>query len=134
MSSKQINEYQNINNKIIEELNPYQTVGMLLKNAQDKIQAAINGIKNQDIETRGKNISVAILIIEALQSVLNLKEGGEVAANLFRLYQYMCETLLMANLHSSEQKLLEVYGLIESIKQGWDGISDEAQKQIRSGE
>jgi len=131
MTSKKIDEYKKINIQIAENLDPYKTVSVLLKNAQDKIQIARNALKDNDIATKGKNISVAILTVEALQSVLNLEKGEEVAANLFKLYQYMIETLLMANLHSSDEKLAEVYLLMENVKEGWDGIHEYAEKLMR---
>lgn len=131
MSFKKINAYQKMESEITGSLDPYRTVGVLLKNAQDKIQMARNAIKDNNIEVRGKNISVAILTIEALQSVLNLEQGGEVAMNLFKLYQYMTETLLMANLHSSDEKLAHVYKLLEEIKEGWNGIHEHADRIMR---
>jgi flagellar protein FliS len=131
MTFKKINEYQEINNQIAQSLDPYKTVGVLLKNAQDKIQIARNAIKDNDIALRGKNISVAILIVEALQSVLNLEQGGEIAENLSKLYQYITETLLIANLQSSDEKLEHAYKLLGNIKEGWDGIHNDAEKIMR---
>ena len=131
MASKKISEYQKMSCQVSEELDPYRTVGLLLRNAQDKIQIARNALKDKEVAVRGKNISIVILTVEALQAVLNLEEGGEVAVNLYKLYQYIIETLLMANLHKSDEKLLEVYNLLENIKQGWDGISEQAEKIMR---
>jgi flagellar protein FliS len=47
-----------------------------------------------DLELRGKSMSRSLTIIYALQSSLNFEAGGEIAENLFRLYEYARQQLL----------------------------------------
>ena len=45
--------------------------------------------------------------------------GGELAANLDALYDYMGRMLLQANLHNDEAKLDEVAELLVGLRESW---------------
>ena len=81
-----------------------------------------------EIAFKGENISLAISIIEGLRSNVDHKKGGEIAANLERLYEYMGRQLLAANVENDPQKLKEVRSLLSEIKQGWDAIAPQKDK------
>ena len=58
------------------------------------------------VAERGAAISKAIKIVdEGLKTGLNMEAGGDVAANLSRLYDYIVRTLLTANLKSDAEQL-----------------------------
>jgi flagellar protein FliS len=54
---------------------------------------------------------------------LDTQRGGDIAANLERLYDYMSRTLLKANLENRVDLLKEVSSLLREVKLGWDGIA-----------
>ncbi len=87
-------------------------------------------ITAKDYEGKGKLISKALEIIGGLRSFLDFEQGGELAAHLESLYDYMERTLFEANAKNDIAKLDEVAYLLRQIKDGWDGIRDEVvQKQ-----
>ena len=71
------------------------------------------------IQTQGQ----AIAIVGGLREGLDLEKGGEVAANLDRLYEYMITRLFEANLHNTVAPLDEVAALLRNVKSGWDAIA-----------
>ncbi len=106
----------------VETASPHRLIQMLLDGAMGKIAIARGNLNNGDIAGKGANISWAISIIGGLRTSLDLKGGGEIAENLDRLYDYMNQQLVMANLHNDADKLNEVYELLGELRAGWDGI------------
>ncbi len=111
----------------VEDANPHQLIGMLYQGALDSLQQGIGCIERKDIEGRGKHLGRAITIIGGLQGFLDHEKGGEVSQNLDRLYDYMTMRLFDAGRENSKESVQEVIGLLREIKEGWDGIADQAK-------
>jgi flagellar protein FliS len=80
-------------------------------------------MQHGQVAAKGELISKAIGIIGGLREGLNLQSGGEIAANLDRLYEYMIARLVEANLSNDVALIDEVAGLLRNVKSGWDAIS-----------
>ena len=109
----------------IMDASPHRLVQMLMEGALEKIALAKGSVVNNEIASKGENISKGIAIIGGLKSSLNKDAGGALAENLSNLYDYMANRLVVANLLNDESILDEVASLMVEIKMGWDGIPDE---------
>ena len=124
--NRALNQYKSVGlNSALANATPHQQIAMLLNGALERIVTAKGAINNQDAELKGNCISKAITIIGGLQASLVDIENNEVAQNLDRLYTYMYETLMKANIESSLEKLDEVAKLLIEIKTGWEQIPAE---------
>lgn len=127
--SKGAQQYAKLNKSTaIEEANPHQLIQMLYQGALDNLQQSIGHMARNDYESKGKTIGRAINIIGGLQSFLDHEKGGEIAANLNRIYDYMMVRLYEATRDNDQNMVREVIELLKQIKSGWDGISEEANK------
>ncbi len=99
-------------------------VSLLLDRILEKIAHANGAIERGDVAARGNAISDAIRIVDNLRAGLNKAQGGDVAANLQGLYDYIEKRLVEANAKADLTALTEVASLIAEIKSGWDGISE----------
>ncbi len=108
---------------------PHRLIQMLLEGALEKIAIAKGHMERKEIAQKGKSISWAIDILDGLRMSLDQEAGGELAANLDSLYDYMSVTLLEANKDNSPEKLNEVSVLLGSIKSAWDRIADDPAVQ-----
>jgi len=106
---------------------PHRLIQMLLEGALEKISSAKGFMQRKEIAQKGNYISWAISIIEGLRISLDMDKGGEIAANLNGLYEYMKIRLVEANLHNSEEMLDEVANLLNTIKSGWDAIPEDVK-------
>lgn len=104
---------------------PHRLVQMLMDGVQEKLLAAKGYMAVNNIAKKGEHISWAISIIDSLRACLNREQGGDVAENLGRLYDYMETRLLVANLRNDPAILDEVGLLMAEIKSGWDAIPAE---------
>ncbi len=77
----------------------------------------------QEDYRRIQTINTALLraqaVIAELRANLDQKSGGEVAANLDRLYDYHLRRLQEANLSKDEAPIIEVEGLVRTLREAW---------------
>ena len=98
-------------------------VVMLYDGAIKFMKLAINELQAGDMEAKGRYINKAIDIIEELNAVLNSEAGGEIAANLRKLYLFMINHLTEANTKRDAQMIREVISLMEELNQGWKAVT-----------
>lgn len=123
--SKALKSYQDNNlESSVNEANAHKLVELLLRGAIEKIVIAKQFMEQKNLEHKGINISHAISIIDGLQASINKDKGGEVAENLFNLYEYMTRRLVEANFKNETSILDEVIHLLNTVKSGWDEISN----------
>ncbi len=107
----------------VQGANPHQLVGLLFDALLQSINSARGAMTRGDVAAKGAAISKAVRIIdEGLKAGLNLREGGEIAANLHRLYGYSVTRLTQANLRNDLKALQEVHNLIEPLAKSWQQI------------
>lgn len=70
--------------------------------------------------------SNAFTAIYILQSSLDFTRGGEIAENLYRLYEYCRQQLLKAFSRRTDHNLATCVVLLDEIIQAWEGIGNKA--------
>lgn len=113
----------------VESASPQRLIQMLLEGAIARVAGAGAALRRGAVASKGEQISAAISIIDGLRASLDFDRGGEVAANLEQVYEYMSRRLVEANLHNDERRLQEVHALLRQIKQAWDAISVAADRE-----
>ncbi len=108
---------------------PHRLIQMLMEGALDKIAFARGQMERKDFAEKGRNITWAISIIQGLSESLDMESGGEIAANLEGLYDYMVRCLVIANKDNNIEKLDEVASLLKEVKQAWDAMPGD-MKQV----
>jgi flagellar secretion chaperone FliS len=118
-----LKQYQAVNTHVqAVDASPHRLIQMLMEGGLTRIAQARGAMERQQTAMKGELIGKAIGIIGGLRDGLNLEQGGEVAANLDRLYEYMANRLLEANVQNDMAPLDEVAGLLRNVKSGWDVI------------
>jgi flagellar protein FliS len=87
------------------------------------LRLAIKELEAQNYEAKGRYINRAQDIISELNAVLDMDAGGEVAANLRRLYCFMSKHLSQANTKCDPQMIREVITMLEELNQSWKTIA-----------
>lgn len=102
---------------------PEALVVMLYDGAIKAIGIARTEMQRKNHAAKGAQLSKAIGIIEeGLLASLDPVAGGEIAANLQALYEYMTRQLMLANLQNSVEMLDEVTGLLRELKGAWESL------------
>lgn len=115
-----LKQYQSVDLRAtIETASPHKLISMLLDGALGSMAKAKGSIERENIEDRTRNLNKASEIIVGLKGSLDLEQGGEVAANLNALYDYIIGAILQANRNNDVDKVQEAMNLMLEIKQGW---------------
>lgn len=104
---------------------PHRLIQMLFEGALEKISIAKGHMERGEIAAKGQNIGWAISIVEGLRTSLDKNTGGEIAANLDALYEYVEHRLTEANLTNNVEFLDESTKLLKTVKSAWDEISNQ---------
>jgi flagellar protein FliS len=120
-----LRQYQTVNTQAQAiEASPHRLIQMLMEGGLTRLAQARGAMERDQVALKGEFISKAIGIIGGLREGLNLEQGGEVAANLDSLYEYMTSRLVEANVQNEIAPLDEVAGLLRNVKAGWDAIAE----------
>src|SRR5690349_22594959 len=107
---------------------PHRLIVMLLDGALERISTARGCMARGDTTEKARLINRAVSIIGELRNSLDLKAGGQLAANLAELYDYMCRRLLLATSENRIELLDEVSTLLHEIRAAWVAIAPDARK------
>jgi flagellar protein FliS len=109
---------------VVESASPHELVRLLMDGALTRIASAAGNTRRNEVARKGENISRAISIIEGLRTSLAHDAGGEVAANLEDLYEYMVRQLALANVRNDADGLMEVETLLSGLRDAWFQIGE----------
>ena len=111
--------YQRVNTQTsITDADPHRLIQLLYNGAIERINMAKSRIQAKDYGGKAQLINKAIEIIGGLRSFLDFAQGGDLAARLEALYDYMERSLLEASAKNDLAKLDEVLTLLRSVKEG----------------
>ncbi len=118
-----LNQYQQVGvQSQISEASPHRLVQMMFDGALSRIFKAKGAMERKEVSRKGELISQTIAIVDSLRASLNLNDGGELAENLWSLYDYITRRLVVANSRNSTEMLDECASLLAQVKEAWDQI------------
>ena len=103
----------------IETSSPEQILILLYDGAIKFLNQAKIGIQNKDIELTHNNLIKAQNIISELRDTLDMEIGGELANNLYALYNYFNRRLVQANIKKEIEPVDEVLEHLRCLSDTW---------------
>ena len=120
--NKMLEAYSNSEKKAIVEAEDSHAMVLLLFDELIKtLRVFSENIKldNNNTNIRTENMSRALTIIYALQSSLDFEQGGEIAENLFRLYEYARQQVINEAKTQDASGTLVAISSLEDIREAW---------------
>jgi len=96
---------------------------MLYDGAIKFMKLAIREMEAGNYAAKGRYINRAQDVINELNAVLDMDNGGDVSQNLRKLYLFMSRRLSEANGKRDPQMVREVITLMEELNQSWRAIT-----------
>lgn len=120
LAARGINSYRQAE---IQSRTPLELVVMLYDGALRFMAEAREAMLRREVRARAEAISRTLAIVSELQSTLDMTAGGEVAAELDRLYSFVRDRLLDASFTQEVAPLDEATKVLRTLREGWSTIS-----------
>lgn len=121
----------------IETANPGELVILLYDGALDFLNRAEQAFQLETpdrIELFHNWLVRAQNIITELMVSLDMEKGGEIAQNLFKLYEFMNHQLVECNMKKDLKPLKDVRQLLETLRVAWVDIKDKIPDEMKQKE
>ncbi|WP_232504056.1 flagellar export chaperone FliS [Thiomicrospira microaerophila] len=116
----------------VSEATPYKLVKLLYEAGLKNVAVIKVFIQRKDMEKKSEFVSKLIGVLYGLRGGLDLQAGGEVAANLYALYDYMIRLSFQASAKNDIAKFEEVEGLLKDLNEAWAQMPAEFQSLSQS--
>ena len=106
-------------------LSTAQQNAVAIKLAMEQLINAMNGIMSSiAIEDKEQNFEIALTRIYLLQKCLDFEAGGDLAKNLFRVYEHVRQEIIKFSFTDKDATDLEdAISYITLIYEGWSDIT-----------
>ena len=118
--------YQAYKNTSVQTSNQKQLVVMLYDGMHRFLDRAIQAMEEKDIEVAHSNLQKTGKILLELLSTLREDKGGEVAANLKKIYVYCYESVVIANLKKDPEQVRDIQSILDNLREGWKTLSQKS--------
>lgn len=127
-------KYRNVRSHgLVSDASPTRLIQIMLEHTLSHLnstQGSMSRIKDNrpiaEVIAKGASIGKAIALVDQLNASLDMQRGGQIAQNLRSLYIYMMARLTLANATNDAAIVVEVIGLVQDIKIGWDQLVTDA--------
>jgi flagellar secretion chaperone FliS len=103
---------------------------MLYEGAIRFCAQAAEAMHDGNVGTKGEMISKALAIINELQSTLDHSQAPDVAGNLERLYEFINDRLVTANLENNLAALMDAVRVIKILHSAWVEVAEKPQADL----
>ena len=114
--------YQAYQTASVTTSNQKQLIVMLYDGMDRFLSRSVKAIKEGDIETAHTYLHRTGQILLELLSTLREDKGGEIAANLKRIYVYCYEQVVIANLKKDIRMIREIQQVMNNLRMAWKQI------------
>jgi flagellar secretion chaperone FliS len=123
---------ENYRNTQIMTASPMQLVLMLYDECIRALKVAEDAFavdSPQNIEKISQNLLQAQNVITELTVSLDMEKGGEIATNLHRLYDFMSDHLMEANIRKTVTPVQNVLEMMTGLRETWGKVAEQEPRK-----
>src|SRR6056297_37278 len=118
----------------VKTANSEKLLIMLYQGCIKFLRLAKKSIEEEDIQGANNYIIRSQDIIRELMNTLDREKGGEIATNLYSLYDFMNRQLIEANVNKDVEKIEVVEDMMMELLDSWKQITGEKKKNNKEEE
>lgn len=111
--------YQRVN---VQTSDPTKIIVMLYEGAIKNLYQAIGHFEAKRNKEGSGRVNKTLDIVHYLSSTLDFEKGGEIAQNLSKLYDYVRDTLALANINADPAGIRDSIKVLHELLEGWQAI------------
>ena len=111
---------------------PEQRIVLLYEQAIRSLKRAAICIEQRDVEGKHRSLHNALGVLQHLQTSLDMRQGGEIAVELHRIYQYISNKVLEASVQLKTDPLQEAVQLLSTLLDSWRNIASRTENGANS--
>lgn len=125
----QSHPYQNYQVTEVQTADQRQLIIMLYDGAIRFLKKAVLKIETQDYEGAHNYLVRSRDVVSELLSTLKPEKAGEVGENLKRIYVYLFNRLVEANLMKDPKIIAEVVRILSTLREAWASVKPAQQSE-----
>jgi flagellar protein FliS len=115
----------------VNTASPAKMVFMLFEKTLSRLQEAKNAIERNDIQGRCNANCSAQELIAHLSNTLDMEQGGEIAANLERIYAHCLIRLMDVDRNNDPAAADEVARVLKPLRDSWAELAERSEGELR---
>lgn len=119
MAKPLVNPHQHYLKTQIETASQPQLLVMLFDASVKKLHIARRAIEEKQIEQAHTELTKVQKIFTELMVALDFEMGGDLAKQLFRIYDFVYHHLVKTNIKQDVKMIDEVLPIVENLRDGW---------------
>ena len=107
----------------ISDQNPHHLVTLLFEKGCVLLRQAEEQLKKDDSDGFYDSTSHAMQIVLGLREILDIENGGALAAQLYETYTAIAASLFKARSDKDLVSITKLYTALTELREGWESIS-----------
>ncbi len=103
----------------VEDADPQKLILLMMDGALESMSRARGHLERGEIPAKAEALSKAVTLVDSLRAFLDHEQGGDLAASLEQLYDYLVRRLTAANAGNRAELIVESSELLRSIRDAW---------------
>lgn len=112
----------------VSEASPHKLIEMLYEGALKNMNLSKAFIEQKKFAEKAEYVNKALEILHTLRVGVDLEKGGEVAENLYGLYDYCYKRLIVASTKNDIGIVDEIMGHIRVVSDAWKQMPDNIKR------
>jgi flagellar secretion chaperone FliS len=115
-------------NAQIQTASSVQVIVLLYDGAISSMKLAQEGMSTSNYLDKARFLDRALRVIGELSATLNMEEGGSIAKDLRRMYEYILFELTQANLRNEPRRLEGPIRCLSVMREAWQDLAIQGTK------
>lgn len=129
MRNKFVQQYaSNFVETAVSEATPHKLVEMMYDGAIKNLTLAKVFIEQENYGKKAEHSNKVLAIINSLRDGVDMEKGGDVAENLFSLYDYCYRRVIEASSKNNVVMMDEVLDHLKTLNDAWKGMPESVKR------